>query len=265
MLLRLLGLMAVMTGGATLAHAETMAPAPAAPRMVSMTMVSATTAASPTAMTSTEAYKAVETKTRAALAGVSPTGDVEVDFLRMVMPYQKAISDLSTAALKYSSDADIRMMAGDMVKQEEASLRTAREWMRLHGPQDGNAGMPEVKDELPVATSSSVVPLNVTKPASVKKTITMSEFLEVSKTVPPVSSSVPVTSPSLPPVDVLSPTHAFVSATVVSATHVVSETVEMMPDGMPAALTPSMPAHDAEIVNTAPKMEFLDDSKPAAQ
>ena len=75
----------------------------------------------------------------------------------------------------------------------------------------------------------------------------------------------PGVSPSVPPVDVISPTHAAATvpvAVVVPASTPVRATV-LMPDGMPAALT-NMPAPDVEIVNTAPTMEFLDGAPPSA-
>ncbi len=149
-------------------------------------------------------------------------GDVDVDFLTRMLAQHDAAIERAKAVLANSSDAKIRMMAGDMLKTLHADQRIMKDWLTLHGP----AQQVAQPAPLPKALLQAVQTDKVRVPA------------------PALISSSKVASPSIPPTDLISST--------IAATAMVSlSTVE--PEAMP-----ELPAPDAEIENTAPVMEFLD-------
>ncbi|RYG61836.1 MAG: DUF305 domain-containing protein [Alphaproteobacteria bacterium] len=153
-------------------------------------------------------------------------GDVDVDFLTRMIAQHDAAIERSKAAIANSTDAKVRMMAGDMLKTLHAEQRTMKEWLAMHGPKAAAAAPAPLPKALPQTTT----------------TITTTEKMRIAATLP-VSTTLVVTP-------TVSPTAA------VSSTYSVVETVS--PTMVAPQAMPELPAHDAEIENTAPVMEFLD-------
>ncbi|RYG62196.1 MAG: DUF305 domain-containing protein [Alphaproteobacteria bacterium] len=173
----------------------------------------------------TSAYEAID-KTLTEKLRLPYGGDVDVDFLTRMIAQHDAAIERSKAAIANSTDAKVRMMAGDMLKTLHADQRVMKEWLALHGPKPAAAAPAPLPKALPQTTT----------------TITTTEKMRIAATLP-VSTTLVVTPTVLP-------------TAVVSSTYVIVETVS--PSVVAPQAMPELPAHDAEIENTAPVMEFLD-------
>jgi uncharacterized protein (DUF305 family) len=57
---------------------------------------------------------------------VKPTGDVDRDFVAIMIPQRQAAIDMARAELKYGHDEGLRRLAQDIVDEEERELSTMR-------------------------------------------------------------------------------------------------------------------------------------------
>jgi uncharacterized protein (DUF305 family) len=55
---------------------------------------------------------------------VKPTGDVDRDFVAIMIPQRQAVVDIARAELKYGHDEGLRQLAQDIVDQEEREIST---------------------------------------------------------------------------------------------------------------------------------------------
>lgn len=208
---------------------------------------------------STKAFKTVDAKMHKDMMAAGYTGDADVDFLRNMIPHHQGAVDMANVVLKYGTDAEVRMLAGDVVKAQETEIRWMKAWLLKHGPKDASAS--DARVEVPATVPQPVVnkeivtpvpPVMVTAPIVVPVAASVTTpVAKVAAVTVPLSPSLVVTS-SVPPVDKISAT----TAMTVSAGGATAAFVNAMPDAM--GVMPEMPAPDAEITNEAPQMEFLD-------
>lgn len=253
-------------------------------------MATSGTVAVTSASESIQAFKAADAKMHKAMMATAYTGDADVDFLRGMIPHHQGAVDMATIVLKYGTDAEIRMLAGDIIKAQEKEIRMMNDWLAKHGPAvipDAKASdtraevitKPEVTASKPLLMTPGAVitlPDMVVKP-SVSPTLVPATIPVVKKDiVTPVKAVVetmtvsatttvakaPVTDAVVKAVNVVSGT--VVSGTLVTSTlppvDVISATTAMRAEAITAITSalPDMPAPEDEILNAAPKMEFLD-------
>ena len=214
-------------------------------------------AASAAETSSTKAFKAIDAKMHKDMMAAGYTGDADVDFLRNMIPHHQGAVDMANVVLKYGTDADVRMLAGDVVKAQENEIRWMKNWLMKHGPKDAAANDAKAGLAVPDAVSvPSQMPQPVVKNVATPEVpvIESKVVATAGATVTPtlVASPTLVVTSSLPPVDKVSATTAMVTGNIKPAL------VSGIPDPMAVTAMPDMPAADAEIQNTAPKMEFLD-------
>ncbi len=71
---------------------------------------------------------AAMTKMHAEMMGVQPTGDVDVDFVNMMVPHHQGAVDMARAVLRYGHNEQIRRIAQEIVvdqQQEIVAMRLA--------------------------------------------------------------------------------------------------------------------------------------------
>ncbi|PZP39595.1 MAG: hypothetical protein DI585_03620 [Pseudomonas fluorescens] len=161
-------------------------------------------------------------------------GDVDVDFLRIITARNTEAIEMAKVLLKHSSEADVRMLAGDVIKARDTENRLVTAWLAKHGPQ--GAAAPVMMPVAKVADVSGIPPLPSAKIVSaVEAVVPVTVPIQVSASVPAVlvSVSVPV-----------SPASVVISSSV------------------PASFVPGavygIPAPSEHIINAVPKMELLD-------
>jgi uncharacterized protein (DUF305 family) len=64
--------------------------------------------------------------------GRKPTGDVDQDFVTGMIPHHQGAIDMARIVLKYSKDAELRKLAGDIVAAQRKEIAVMREWQARH-------------------------------------------------------------------------------------------------------------------------------------
>ena len=209
---------------------------------------------------STKAFKAADAKMHKAMM-MTYTGDADVDFLRGMIPHHQGAIDMANIVLKYGTDSEVRMLAGDIVKAQEKEIRMMQDWLAKHGPKDASASDARA-EVVPVKPATATVVTETVTSKAVTKAVTKAESIpqpSVDKTVKNVA--VPVAEINAAAVTAVNVEAVSVSSVVsgaVPATPSISGTTAMMMDGMPMSMTPDMPAPDVAISNQAPQMDLLD-------
>ena len=134
------------------------------------------------AQTATEAFGTVDKALTEKLA-IPYTGDVDLDFMNRMLAQHDAAIERAKTVLADSTDAKVRMMAGDMLKTLHADQRVMKEWLALHGPKPQAAlPAPMPKAEPAVEAMKAAAPL----PVSPSHIVTPSVVpVRVSDSIPP--------------------------------------------------------------------------------
>ncbi|MFN3945257.1 MAG: DUF305 domain-containing protein [Allosphingosinicella sp.] len=82
------------------------------------------------------AYQATNDKMHADMA-VAFTGNADVDFARAMIPHHEGAVAMARIALEHGRDPEIRRLAEDVVKAQEAEIATMRSWLARNEPPRG--------------------------------------------------------------------------------------------------------------------------------
>lgn len=80
----------------------------------------------------TKAFRAVNDKMHKDM-DIAFTGDVDADFARGMIPHHQGAVEMAKIVLQYGKDPEIRKLAEDVVRTQEAEIRFMREWLAKRG------------------------------------------------------------------------------------------------------------------------------------
>lgn len=64
---------------------------------------------------------------------ITYTGNADVDFVRGMIPHHQGAIDMAKTEIAFGKDADIKKMAEDIIKAQEAEIAQMKDWLSKHG------------------------------------------------------------------------------------------------------------------------------------
>ena len=72
------------------------------------------------------------------MASVAPSGDGDVDFVRLMLPHHQAAIDMAKAELMYGKDPQMQRLAQEIITDQQSEMELMRLWLKRHGPKPPN-------------------------------------------------------------------------------------------------------------------------------
>jgi uncharacterized protein (DUF305 family) len=66
----------------------------------------------------------------AAMTSVQPTGDNDVDFVRLILPHHQAAIDMAKTQLAYGQDPQMRRLAQEIIIDQQSEIELMQLWLR---------------------------------------------------------------------------------------------------------------------------------------
>jgi uncharacterized protein (DUF305 family) len=78
-------------------------------------------------------------KMHAAMASVEPSGEGDMDFVRLMLPHHQAAIDMARAQLLHGTDPQLRRLAQEIIADQQSEVDLMQLWIKQHGSAGANA------------------------------------------------------------------------------------------------------------------------------
>ena len=68
---------------------------------------------------------------------IEPSGDVDLDFVRSMIPHHQGAIDMAPALLAASEDPELRKLAEEIIAAQEKEIAFLRSWLQKKGEKSG--------------------------------------------------------------------------------------------------------------------------------
>jgi uncharacterized protein (DUF305 family) len=71
-------------------------------------------------------------KMHMAMEAIQRSGDIDVDFVRLMLPHHQAAVDMAKTQLLYGKDSQIRRLAQEIVTDQQLEIELMQRWLKQH-------------------------------------------------------------------------------------------------------------------------------------
>ena len=73
-------------------------------------------------------------KMHAEMATANPTGDVDSDFVRLMLPHHQAALDMAKTQLLHGNDPQLLRLAQEIIADQQSEIEVMQVWLKQHQP-----------------------------------------------------------------------------------------------------------------------------------
>jgi uncharacterized protein (DUF305 family) len=70
----------------------------------------------------------------AAMAAVEPSGNSDVNFVRLMLPHHEAAIEMAKTQLLCGKDPQMRRLAQEIITDQQSEIQLMQLWLKQHGP-----------------------------------------------------------------------------------------------------------------------------------
>jgi uncharacterized protein (DUF305 family) len=73
-------------------------------------------------------------KMHMAMEAIKPSGDSDVDFVRLMLPHHQAAIDMAKTQLLYGKDPQMRRLAQEIITDQQLEIELMQRWLKQQKP-----------------------------------------------------------------------------------------------------------------------------------
>ena len=73
-------------------------------------------------------------KMHAGMRSITPTGDNDVDFVKLMLPHHQAAIDMAKTELMYGKDPQMHRLAQEIITDQQSETELMQLWLKQHQP-----------------------------------------------------------------------------------------------------------------------------------
>jgi len=71
-------------------------------------------------------------KMHSAMGSVQPSGNADMDFVRLMLPHHQAAIDMAKSQLIHGKDSQVRRLAQEIIADQQSEMELMQLWLKRH-------------------------------------------------------------------------------------------------------------------------------------